>query len=131
MRITDTLNHATAANLRTELGPIHELAQDESGRLYSVGMRALFDSLNVDIGAVEALAAMKIASRTLHLLQERWAESHGLSEGRMGVLFRLYRCGDTTLANLAEILESTPRNITRLADHLERSGLFEGVPGPI
>jgi DNA-binding MarR family transcriptional regulator len=124
----DTLNNDIAAQLPTELGPTHELARDESGRLYSVGMRALFESLNVDMSAVEALAAMKIASRTLHLLQERWAESHGLSEGRMGVLFRLYRCGDTPLGNLAENLESTPRNITGLVDHLERDGLVERVP---
>ena len=117
----DTLNTDPAEQLRTELGTTHELARDESGRLYSVGMRALFESLNVDMSAVEALAAMKIASRTLHLLQERWAESHGLSEGRMGVLFRLYRCGDTPLGNLAENLESTPRNIT---------GLVERVPDP-
>jgi len=126
----DTLNTETAEQLRTALGPTHELARDESGRLYSVGMRALFESLNVEIGAVEALAAMKIASRTLRLLQERWAESHGLSEGRMGVLFRLYRCGDTPLGNLAENLESTPRNITGLVDHLERDGLVERVPDP-
>src|SRR3989442_9602850 len=65
----------------------HELATDESGRLYSVHMRELLEPLKVDITAVEALAALKIAGRFLHLLQERWAEAHGLTEGRMGVLF--------------------------------------------
>jgi DNA-binding MarR family transcriptional regulator len=106
----------------------HELAYDESGRLYSVQMRQLLAPLKVDISAVEALAALKVAGRFLHLLQERWAEAHGLTEGRMGVLFRLYRCGDTPLGDLAENLESTPRNITGLVDHLERDGLVERVP---
>ena len=61
-------------------------------------------------------------------LQERWAESHGLSEGRLGVLFRLYRRGECPLGNLADELESTPRNITGLVDHLEKDGLVERVP---
>src|SRR5260370_21860642 len=106
----------------------HELAHDESGRLYSVQMRELLAPLKVDISAVEALAALKVAGRFVHLLQERWAEAHGLTEGRMRVLFRLYRCGDTPLGDLAENLESTPRNITGLVDHLERDGLVERVP---
>src|SRR5438445_11165142 len=87
----------------------HELATDESGRLSSVHMRELLEPLKVDITAVDALAALKIAGRFLHLLQERWAEAHGLAEGGMGVLFRLYRGGDTPLAALAESLEFTPR----------------------
>jgi DNA-binding MarR family transcriptional regulator len=117
----DTLNPTTIP---------HELGRDESGRLYSVRMRELLEPLKVDIGAVEALGALKIAGRFLHLLQERWAEAHGLTEGRMGVLFRLYRCGDTPLGDLAGELESTPRNITGLVDHLERDGLVERVPDP-
>src|SRR5258708_34288610 len=106
----------------------HELASDESGRLYSVHRREFLEPLKVDIPAVEALAALKIAGRFLRLLQERWAEAHGLTEGRMGVLFRLYRCGDTPLGDLAENLDSTPRNITGLVDHLERDGLVQRVP---
>jgi DNA-binding MarR family transcriptional regulator len=82
------------------------------------------------MSAVEALTALKIASRSLGLLMERWAEKHGLSEGRMGVLFRLYRCGDTPLGDLANDLGSSPRNITGLVDHLERDGLVERVPDP-
>src|SRR5487761_960887 len=34
-----------------------ELARDESGRLYSVRMRELFDSLEVDMSVVEAMSA--------------------------------------------------------------------------
>jgi len=108
----------------------HELARDESGRLYSVRMRQLFDPMNVDMSVIEAMAALRIAGRALHHMQERWAEKHGLSEGRLGVLFRLYRCGPTPLGDLATDLDSTPRNITGLVDHLERDGLVERVPDP-
>jgi DNA-binding MarR family transcriptional regulator len=111
-----------------DIQAVHELARDESGRLYSVRMRQLFDPLKVDTGVVEAMAALRIAGRALHHMQEKWAEKHGLSEGRLGVLFRLYRCGPTPLGDLAADLDSTPRNITGLVDHLERDGLVERVP---
>src|SRR5258708_38962235 len=107
-----------------------ELARDDQGRLYMAGMRTMMEPLKVDTSAVEALAAVRVAGRSLRLLQERWAESHGLSEGRMGVLFRLLRCGDTPLGDLAEALDSTPRNITGLVDNLEKDGLVERVPDP-
>ncbi len=105
-----------------------ELARDENGRLYSPKIRELFATTNVEMDAVEALSALRIAARTLGHLQERWADKHGLSEGRLGVLFRLYRRGSCPLGNLAEDLDSTPRNITGLVDHLERDGLVERVP---
>ena len=105
-----------------------ELATDQQGRLYLKHFRELFDPLNVDVSAIEALSALRLASRSLGLLQERWAETHGLSSGRLGVLFRLMRCGDTPLGDLAMALDSTPRNITGLVDHLERDGLVERVP---
>ncbi|HEX9097887.1 MAG TPA: MarR family transcriptional regulator [Candidatus Dormibacteraeota bacterium] len=126
----NTMNPTTMPKVPRDLGDVHELARDEAGRLYSVGMRGLFEPLHVEMSAVEALAALKVAGRMLGLLQERWAEARGLSSGRMGVLFRLYRCGDTPLGDLAENLESTPRNITGLVDHLERDGLVERVPDP-
>ena len=126
----DTMNQSTMPPLPREIGAGHEVARDESGRLYSVRMRELFAPLHVDMSAVEALASLRVASRMLRLLQERWAEKHGLTEGRLGVLFRLYRCGDTPLGDLADDLESTPRNITGLVDHLERDGLVERVPDP-
>jgi len=98
-----------------------ELGRDENGRLYMKRFREMFAALKVDVSSVEALAAVRFAGRSLHLLQERWAEQHGLSEGRMGVLFRLHRCGDMPLGELANDLDSTPRNIT---------GLVERVPDP-
>jgi DNA-binding MarR family transcriptional regulator len=120
----------TMKPLEGDIQAVHELARDESGRLYSVRMRQLFDPMKVDMSVVEAMAALRIAGRALHHMQERWAEKHGLSEGRLGVLFRLYRCGPTPLGDLATELDSTPRNITGLVDHLERDGLVERVPDP-
>jgi DNA-binding MarR family transcriptional regulator len=107
-----------------------DVGRDEEGRLYLKRFRQLFDPLEVDVSAVEALSSLRLASRILGLLQERWAEHHGLSSGRLGVLFRLLRCGDTPLGDLALALDSTPRNITGLVDHLERDGLVERVPDP-
>lgn len=104
--------------------------RDEQGRLYLKRFRELFDPLHVDVSAVEALSALRLASRTLQLLQERWAEHHGLSSGRLGVLFRLMRGGDTPLGELAMSLDFSPRNVTGLVDHLERDGLVERVPDP-
>ena len=113
-----------------DIQAVHELARDESGRLYSVRMRQLFDPMKVDMGVIEAMAALRIAGRALHHMQERWAETHGLSEGRLAVLFRLLRCGPIALGDRATDLDSTPRNITGLVDHLERDGLVERVPDP-
>jgi DNA-binding MarR family transcriptional regulator len=119
-----TMNKAT---LKLAQSP-GELARDESGRLYSVRMRELFEPLDVDISVVEAMAALKIAAHAISHLYERWADQYGLTEGRLGVLFRLHRCGATPLGDLANDLDSTPRNITGLVDHLERDGLVERVP---
>jgi DNA-binding MarR family transcriptional regulator len=111
-------------------GDVHELGRDPDGRLFSVGMRRLFAPLEIDMSAVEALSALRVAGKSLSLLQERWAEKHGLSEGRMGVLFRLFRQGSCPLGDLADAMDYTPRNITGLVDHLERDGLVERVPDP-
>jgi len=107
-----------------------ELAHGQDGRLFDRTFRALMNPLNVDTAAIEALTALRMAGRSLMLLQERWAEQHNLSSGRLGLMFRLMRCGDTPLGELAEALDSTPRNITGLVDHLERDGLVERVPDP-
>jgi len=107
-----------------------ELARDEQGRLYNAGMRKLMGNLKFDTDSVEALAALRMAGKSLHHLQEKWAESHGLTEGRLAVMFRLFRCGATPLGDIAEDLDSTPRNITGLVDNLERDGLVERVPDP-
>ena len=105
-----------------------EVEPDENGRLYMKRFRELFAPSSSDITAVEALAALRLAGKSLHLLQERWGSKHDLSEGRMGVLFRLFRCGDMPLGEMADDLAMTPRNVTGLVDHLERDGLVERVP---
>jgi len=105
-----------------------ELERGEDGKLYDRTFRALMGPLDVDTAAIEALTALRMAGRSLMLLQERWAEQHHLSSGRLAVMFRLMRCGDTALGDLAEGIDSTPRNITGLVDHLERDGLVERIP---
>src|SRR2546423_15219533 len=107
-----------------------EIERDSDGRIYIKRFRELFDPLQIDLAAVEALAALRYAGRTLHLLQERWGAKHDLSEGRMGVLFRLFRCGDMPLGELADDLTMTPRNGTGLVEHLERDGLVARGPDP-
>jgi DNA-binding MarR family transcriptional regulator len=104
-----------------------DIERDEDGRLYLKRFRELFDPLMTDVSTVEAMAALRLAGRSLHLLQERWGAKHSLSEGRLGVLFRLYRCGDMPLGELADDLVTTPRNVTGLVDHLERDGLVARV----
>lgn len=104
-----------------------DLERDEHGRLYLKRFRELFDPLTADVSSIEALGSLRLAAKSMHLLQERWGAQHGLSEGRMGVLFRLYRCGDMPLGELAEDLTMTARNVTGLVDHLERDGLVERV----
>jgi len=122
---TNDLKHADISKLDS-----FELGRDDDGRLYMKKFRELFSPLKRDMTAVEALSALRFAGRSLRLLQERWAERHGLSEGRIGVLFRLKRGGDMPLGELADDLDSNPRNITGLVDHLERDGLVERVPDP-
>jgi DNA-binding MarR family transcriptional regulator len=81
---------------------------------------------------LEAVAAVRMAAHHLHRAQERWAESHGLSEGRLQLLFMLSRCADAgvSLGHLAELQNVSPRNITGLVDRLEEAGLVERVPDP-
>jgi len=123
-----TMNESTVKFPKEVQSHITELGRDEAGRLYSVRMRELMGPLQIDTTGVEALAALRLAGKVMHHLQERWADTHGLSEGRMGVMFRLFRCGATPLGDLAEDLDTTPRNVTGLVDHLERDGLVERVP---
>jgi len=111
-----------------EPGKGWDLETDEAGRLFMRRMRDMLAPLNTDTSALEALAALRIAGRSLHLMQERWGAKHDLSEGRMGVLFRLSRCGDMPLGELADDLDMTPRNVTGLVDHLEKDGLVTRVP---
>jgi DNA-binding MarR family transcriptional regulator len=113
------------------------LATDRAGRLYDSRFRQSIRSARRplserEVRTVEAMTAMRITARLTRQLMDRWAEKHGLSEGRLHVLFRLATAPDRQLplGELADVLEVTPRNITGLIDHLERDGLVERIDDP-
>jgi DNA-binding MarR family transcriptional regulator len=106
---------------------------DEDGLLYSPQMREMLAGRVPAEArpAVEAFAAIGLASRHLHLRMERWCEREGLSEQRMGILFMLRHAGaGVPLGALAAKLHVSPRNVTGLVDHLERDGLVAREPDP-
>jgi DNA-binding MarR family transcriptional regulator len=110
--------------------------QDEQGRLYDHRFRALLARgqrvRGGNLAFIEALAAVRRAGHGLALLTDRWAEQHGLSEGRMQVLFVLRRSREhrVALGEIAGMLHVTARNVTGLVDALERDGLVRRVPDP-
>jgi DNA-binding MarR family transcriptional regulator len=113
---------------------MHEpfIETDANGCLYD---RRVRDRMNQDVPAeeadsTEALAALRTASHALRTAMDRWLEHHGLSESRMGVLWRLRHKESMTLGDLAQELDVSPRNITGLVDHLEANGLVERFPDP-
>jgi len=105
------------------------LAQDADGCLFDERARE-FVGTGEGALALEAIAAVRTASRYLQRMLERWAEGQGLSEGRFQLLFMLSRVGDSgiSLGRLAELQSVSPRNITGLVDSLEKAGLVERVP---
>ena len=113
------------------------LATDRAGRLYDSRFRQSIRSARRplserEVRTVEAMTAMRITARLTRQLMDRWADKHGLSEGRLHVLLRLAAAPDhqLPLGELADQLEVTPRNITGLIDHLERDGLVERIDDP-
>ena len=113
------------------------LAADRSGRLYDSRFRETVRSTRRplterEVRTVEAMTALRIAARLTHGLMDRWAEKHGLSEGRLHVLWTLKSTPERQLplGELADQLEVTPRNVTGLIDHLERDGLVERIDDP-
>ena len=80
--------------------------------------------------ASEAIAALRIAGKALRHQMDRFADRHGLSEGRLFVLVQLGRAPEhqLPLGEIAEHLDVSPRNVTGLIDHLEKDGLVERVP---
>ena len=105
---------------------------DETGCLFD---RRVREHVNRDvpedeIAATEALAALRLASHGFRTMMDRWLERHDMSEGRLGVLWRLRHKGPMTLGDLAESLDVSPRNITGLVDHLEKDSLVERFADP-
>ncbi|HVC76647.1 MAG TPA: MarR family transcriptional regulator [Candidatus Micrarchaeaceae archaeon] len=113
---------------------MHEpfIESDANGCLFDRRIRErlkLGTSLD-EVDTTEALAALRTASHALHNAMDRWLERHGLSESRMGVLWRLRDKDSITLGDLAQELDVSPRNITGLIDHLEADGFVERLPDP-
>jgi len=113
------------------------LASDRAGRLYDSRFRDALRSTRrplseKEMRTVEAMTALRITARLTHGLMDRWADKHGLSEGRLHVLWALKAAPDRQLplGELADQLEVTPRNVTGLIDHLERDGLVERTDDP-
>jgi DNA-binding MarR family transcriptional regulator len=107
------------------------LARDDEGRLYDAAFRqhiARMPGTERDHGVFEAIGALNAAAHQFHNLMDRWSGEHGLSDGRMRLLFLLRGDHDCTLGQLAAILGVSPRNVTGLVDMLERDGLVERVP---
>src|SRR2546428_3149185 len=113
------------------------LATDRAGHLYDSRLRHALQTSRrplseKELRTVEAMTALRQTARLTRHLMDRWAEKHGLSEGRLHVLFTLASAPDHRLQlhELADQLDVTPRNITGLIDHLERDGLVERVDDP-
>lgn len=104
---------------------------DEAGRLYDPRTRSFLKEMPpAHRPRLEALAAFGLTGKLMHLHMERWTDLHDLSEGRLKVLGNLRMRGPMPMAAIAEALNTTPRNVTGLVDHLERDGLVERVPDP-
>jgi DNA-binding MarR family transcriptional regulator len=114
--------------------PLHspKLRVDEGGRLYDERLRATLDPLVGPESArrLEVFAAIRWLMSRSHQFMGRWADQHGLSEGRLQVLMRLRQHGDQPLGVLAEALHVSARNVTGLVDHLEGDGIVVRVPDP-
>ena len=109
------------------------LEVDSQGCLYNPAVREVLGK-QLDrrtTAAVETFAALRWAAKLAHHSVERWADKHGLSEGRLQILMRLRHERDgVALGELAQMLSVSPRNITGLIDNLERDGLVVRVPDP-
>src|SRR5260370_6776767 len=113
------------------------LATDRAGHLYDSRFREAIRSTRRPLSeketrTVEAMTALRTTARLIHQLMDRWADKHGLSEGRLHALFALKSAPERQLplGELADQLEVTPRNVTGLIDHLERDGLVERIDDP-
>lgn len=112
---------------------VAEFKRDARGCLYDPRIRHLLlaSGRKVNPGS-EALAAVRYLAKRMHASMERWADRHGLSEGRFQILMRLQHQPDgrCTMGELAEMLDVSPRTVTGLVDNLERDGLVRRVDDP-
>ena len=108
------------------------LATDEDGLLYDRHVREHVQRVRDadDAAASEALAALRAASHGFRTSLNRWLEGHGLSEGRLALLWQVFGSACPSQSDLATSMDVSPRNITGLVDHLEADGLVERYPDP-
>src|SRR5207247_10850997 len=109
------------------------LATDRAGRLYDSRFREAVRSRRPlserEMRTVEAMTALRLTARLTRQLMDRWADKHGLSEGRLHALFQLAAAPNHSLplGELADHLDVSTRNVTALIDHLEQDGLVERI----
>ena len=111
---------------------LENLATDQDGLLYDRHVRGHLELTHAgdDIVGQEAVAALRAASHGFRTTVNRWLESHGLSEGRLALLWQLYGTECPSQSDLATSMDVSPRNVTGLVDHLEQDGLVERYPDP-
>src|SRR5205085_12382714 len=126
-----------AAEIKGECRFSGVLATDRAGHLYDSRFRqALREARRPfserEMRTVEAMTALRLTARLTRQLMDRWADKHGLSEGRLHVLFQLSAAPNhrLPLGELADHLDVSPRNVTGLIDHLEQDGLVERIDDP-
>jgi DNA-binding MarR family transcriptional regulator len=111
-----------------------DLTVDASGYLFDAAMRraVVENGGEGSVEVFEALAALRLAAKRIHDAMERFAESQGLSESRLGVLTRLCHrpSRQLPLGALAEGADVAPRTMTDIIDVLERDGLVKRVRDP-
>ncbi len=119
--------------LNIRMGEPTEFKPDADGYLFDPNIREILVRTGRKVSpGIEALAAVRILGKKMHATMERWAEQHGLSEGRFQILVRLQHQADGRLAmgELAEMLDVSPRTVTGLVDNLERDGFVKRVDAP-
>jgi DNA-binding MarR family transcriptional regulator len=111
-----------------------ELEPDAAGFLHDAATRREVVEMGGggSVEVLEALGALRLAAKQIHDSMERFAELHGLSESRLGVLMRLHHSPtrQMPLGALAESLNVTPRTMTDIVDILERDGLVKRASDP-
>ena len=100
---------------------------DSDGRLFDPRLRVhMAGPEPADNVAREALAAMRAASHAFRVGMDRWLDKHGLSEGRVGVLWMLW--------NLREVLSRLSSHeqqleVVRHFSFRSHSGIYDGRMG--
>jgi DNA-binding MarR family transcriptional regulator len=121
------------SHLSFRMGEPAEFRSDADGFLFDPQIREILTRTGRKVSpGIEALGAVRVLAKKMHATMERWADQHGLSEGRFQILVRLQHEADgrLTMGELADMLDVSPRTVTGLVDNLERDGLVKRVDDP-